>query len=63
MFLGDDVTDEAGFLAVAELGGLGVRVGAPIGATAARYRLGDVAAVLELLDELCGWLLTTRPVT
>ena len=51
VFLGDDVTDEAGFLAVAELGGLGVRVGAPIAATAARYRLGDVAAVLELLDE------------
>lgn len=44
VFAGDDVTDEAGFAAVAKLGGIGVLVG-PARPTAARYRLDDVAAV------------------
>ena len=44
IFLGDDVTDEAGFRVAAELGGAGVLVGEPR-ATEARYRLPDVAAV------------------
>lgn len=44
VFLGDDVTDEAGFHAVATLGGAGVLVG-PERDTAARWRLPDVAAV------------------
>lgn len=43
-FLGDDVTDEDGFLAVRALGGYGILVGAPR-VTAARYALSDVAAV------------------
>jgi len=43
VFVGDDVTDEDGFRAAAELGGCGVKVGA--GATAARYRLADVGQV------------------
>ncbi len=44
VFLGDDVTDEAGFAAVAEAGGTGVLVGA-MRDTAATHRLADVAAV------------------
>lgn len=49
VFAGDDVTDEAGFAAVAEHGGIGVLVGAER-PTAARYRLDDVAAVRAWLE-------------
>lgn len=48
-FLGDDVTDEDGFLAVRALGGEGVLIGAPR-MTAARYALRDVAAVHHWLE-------------
>lgn len=44
VFLGDDVTDEDGFDAVAKAGGMGVLVGAARD-TAATHRLADVAAV------------------
>jgi trehalose 6-phosphate phosphatase len=44
IFVGDDVTDEAGFGVAAQLGGYGVLVGAQR-ATAARYRLDSVDAV------------------
>ncbi len=50
VFAGDDVTDEAGFVAVEELGGIGVLVG-PARPTAARYRLDDVAAVRAWLGQ------------
>lgn len=50
VFVGDDVTDEAGFLMVNAAGGVSVKVGA--GNTAATYRLPDVEAVLEWLNEL-----------
>lgn len=48
VFVGDDVTDEDGFAAVQELGGLGVLVGnrSP---SAAQYRLADPAAVQQWL--------------
>jgi len=49
VFVGDDVTDEAGFGAVAELGGFGVLVG-PARATAARWRMDGVDAVLDWLE-------------
>jgi trehalose 6-phosphate phosphatase len=49
VFVGDDLTDEHGFEAAAELRGAGVLVGPPR-ATAARYRLDCVAAVAEWLD-------------
>ncbi|MBU3079440.1 trehalose-phosphatase [Sphingomonas quercus] len=52
-FLGDDLTDESAFAAVAELGGAGVLVG-PERRTAARYRLPDVAAVHGWLEALAG---------
>lgn len=44
IFLGDDLTDEAGFTVVAALGGTPVLVGPPR-PTKARFRLADVAAV------------------
>ncbi|MBK6413892.1 trehalose-phosphatase [Sphingopyxis sp.] len=50
IFIGDDLTDEAGFAAAERFGGFGVLVGAER-ATAARYRLSDVAAVRNWLGE------------
>jgi trehalose 6-phosphate phosphatase len=44
VFIGDDLTDEDGFAAVADLGGFGVIVG-DRRPTAARYRLASVAEV------------------
>ncbi|HEX5184338.1 MAG TPA: trehalose-phosphatase [Allosphingosinicella sp.] len=49
LFVGDDLTDEHAFAAAAALGGAGVLVGAPR-ATAARWRLPDVAAVARWLE-------------
>jgi len=43
IFVGDDRTDEDGFVAVAALGGYGVKVGP--GETAARYRCESIEAV------------------
>lgn len=51
IMVGDDLTDEHGFEAAERLGGFGVLVG-PGRATAARYRLDDVAAVLDWLDRI-----------
>ncbi|HYJ30831.1 MAG TPA: trehalose-phosphatase [Allosphingosinicella sp.] len=48
LFMGDDLTDEHAFAAAAALGGAGVLVG-PDRPTAARYRLGGVAAVADWL--------------
>ena len=47
VFLGDDVTDEAGFAVVNRLGGLAVKVGP--GPTCAAWRLPDVPTVREWL--------------
>ena len=52
LFVGDDVTDEAGFAAAAALGGAGVLVGAARD-TAATYRVDGVADVLAWLDAAC----------
>ncbi len=49
IMLGDDLTDEAGFIAATSLGGFGVLVG-PARETAARYGLEDVEAVLNWLE-------------
>ncbi len=43
IFIGDDLTDEAGFALVNERGGVSVRIGAPETATEARFWLGDPA--------------------
>lgn len=53
IFVGDDDTDEAGFAMAAQLGGVGVLVGAPRN-TNARYRLGGVAETLDWLERACG---------
>jgi trehalose 6-phosphate phosphatase len=50
VFVGDDTTDEDGFLAAAAAGGFGVKAGP--GATAAEWRLPDVAAVHNWLAAL-----------
>ena len=50
VFIGDDVTDEAGFAAVNTLGGLSIKVGH--GPSEARQRLDSVAAVGEWLGRL-----------
>ena len=51
VMLGDDLTDEAGFRAAEALGGFGVLVG-PYRATAARYGLRDVPAVMDWLESV-----------
>jgi trehalose 6-phosphate phosphatase len=48
IFIGDDVTDEDGFAAAADLGGFGILVG-PARETAAGYRL-------EGVQEVYAWL-------
>ena len=48
VFIGDDVTDEDGFTAVAEYGGTGILVGDRYH-TKAQYRLADPASVLAWL--------------
>ena len=48
IFIGDDLTDEDGFAAAAELGGAGILVG-PNRSTQAKYRLEDVSAVRHWL--------------
>lgn len=50
IFVGDDLTDEDGFLAAEAAGGYGVLVGESRRQTVARYRLADVAAVLDWLE-------------
>ncbi len=50
MFLGDDVTDEDAFTAVASRGGIGILVAEEPRATAAAYRLRDPVEVLEWLE-------------
>lgn len=48
VFVGDDVTDEYGFAVVNELGGHSIKVGR--GASSARWRLANVAAVRNWLE-------------
>lgn len=53
VFVGDDLTDEDGFAAVARLGGYGVLTG-PARPTQATYRLNDFSAVLDWLRAFIG---------
>lgn len=57
VFVGDDVTDEAGFNTVNHLGGLSVKVGEP--PSRASCYLANVEAVLTWLEECC--YVTTHP--
>ncbi|MBB5236064.1 trehalose-phosphatase [Deinococcus budaensis] len=52
VFLGDDVTDEEGFVRLRALGGVTVKVGE--GETAAEYRVGSPADVVPLLRAWAG---------
>ena len=55
MYFGDDVGDEAGFLAVQSAGGMGVYVGPARDATAAEYRVDsphEVGEVLRLMGRI-----------
>jgi trehalose 6-phosphate phosphatase len=58
VFVGDDLTDEQGFIVVNRYGGLSVKVGA--GETAAGWRLPDAEAVRRWLDG-CVRRLAGRP--
>lgn len=49
VFIGDDLTDEAGFDVVNAMDGISIKVGS--GATAARGRLSDVDAVYRWLEQ------------
>lgn len=49
VFIGDDLNDEHGFAEVNKLGGISIKVGK--GASCARFRLPDVAAVHHWLGE------------
>jgi trehalose 6-phosphate phosphatase len=49
VFLGDDATDEDGFIEVNRRGGVSIRVGPPAATTAAAYGLASVPAVLAWL--------------
>ncbi|WP_189424130.1 trehalose-phosphatase [Devosia pacifica] len=50
IFIGDDVTDEDGFIAAQELGGIGIKLGT--GKTAAKMRIADVDSVHSLIQGL-----------
>ena len=50
IFIGDDVTDEDGFIAAQDLGGIGIKLGD--GETAARMRIANVASVHALIRGL-----------
>ena len=50
IFIGDDTTDEDGFTAAQDLGGIGIKLGD--GDTAARMRIADVASVRALIQGL-----------
>ena len=52
VFIGDDITDEHGFVAVNNLGGHSVKVGS--GSSAARWRIPNVTAVRAWLEEISG---------
>jgi len=52
VFIGDDDTDEPGFVTVEEMGGAGILVGTRQG-SAARYRLSGVAEVVDWLEAAC----------
>ena len=49
VFLGDDTTDEEGFAEVNRRGGISIRVGPPIGGSAAIYDLPSVTAARDWL--------------
>ncbi|SCC15777.1 trehalose 6-phosphate phosphatase [Kosakonia oryzendophytica] len=53
VFVGDDLTDEHGFIVVNRLGGVSIKVGA--GATQAKWRLGSVSDVHQWLERIADY--------
>lgn len=51
IFVGDDVTDEDGFAAVAKMSGIGIKIGA--GTTSATHRVGTLHDFHDWLRQLC----------
>ena len=60
-FFGDDLTDEDGFKAVNDLGGISVKIGRGRNETAAQYRLDDVDHLAEWLNDQTLQLLHPQP--
>lgn len=56
VFIGDDATDEDGFVRVNKLRGHSIKVGG--GSTAARWRLSDVTCVQDWLNQYARWMET-----
>lgn len=53
IFIGDDISDEAGFLAVQANGGIGIKVGEPIDyPSVAQFFVLDIDAVSQVLQQL-----------
>jgi trehalose 6-phosphate phosphatase len=51
VFIGDDLTDEAGFAAVNRRGGYSIRIGGPA-PTAARWHMDSVSALIDWLEAM-----------
>jgi trehalose 6-phosphate phosphatase len=52
LFMGDDLTDEYGFQAVNDAGGISIKVGSPDVATLAHFRVADPREARALLAEI-----------
>lgn len=52
IFIGDDVSDEAGFLAVQQHNGIAIKVGQPMQPTHANYYVSDINEVTQILQLL-----------
>jgi trehalose 6-phosphate phosphatase len=52
VFIGDDITDEDGFIVVNQMDGFSVKVGPTVGQTAAHYELHDIDAVHDWLESV-----------
>jgi trehalose 6-phosphate phosphatase len=59
VFVGDDLTDEHGFLEVQRAGGLAIRIGVPDVPTEARLHMPDPPYLRERLRELAAHLIVT----
>jgi trehalose 6-phosphate phosphatase len=52
VFIGDDITDEDGFIVVNQMDGFSAKVGPTAGQTAAHYELRDINAVHDWLESV-----------
>jgi trehalose 6-phosphate phosphatase len=59
VFVGDDLTDEHGFVEVQRVGGIAIRIGVPDVLTEARLHMPDPAYLRDRLRELAAHLIVT----